>query len=560
MPNLIRPPDKKDSTAFLRMLYLRTEQRLVAEINRKRQAGYVDYAEVAALNRVQQILRDMVDECWAYVPKMVETIFYRSEAAANGYRNAAGLTITQRDIVDQLSNNLLGDIIEAADTAQKHIENVFRIGRLEEGRLREKSLKVVAQQQAMGSGTGKAAKELGRKLQEHDITAFVDKAGRKWSLQDYCNMVTRTTARQAEVSAILTADPDHDLYKIVKIGSTCPICAALEGRVYSRSGINPDYPALARAFGKIDPKGSDDLSNTYLNIHPNCLHSLVKYTTMGKTEKQIQRDKDFSSFEKNPATLDPRTKKQIAAYREKERNRQKLLRDIKQHKEYRAALGSEVPKDFARFQEHKQLGDERFKAWRKKYLVSRESISEVGEKLRLKLPDEIMSINGMTEDKRVEIEKTITTIQKKYNAQIGQVGIERFGKKESGTIMLAGPYESEDGTWKMALVINKNIDYNRIEERIAEQYQKGYFASKTLSDVVAHEMAHILTFQNCRTEKEYSMLREQVRKLYTKGVSGYADRTQDGAEMLAEAFVRIRNGEKVPLRVKMAVKKYVTRR
>ena len=123
-------------------------------------------------------------------------------------------------------------------------------------------------------------------LQVNGVTAFIDKAGRKWNLQDYCNMATRATARQAEVAAILTADPEYDLYKIVKIGSTCPVCAPLEGRVYSRSGTNPDYPSLARAFGKIDPAGGDDLSNTYLNIHPNCLHSLVKYTTMKRTRLQ----------------------------------------------------------------------------------------------------------------------------------------------------------------------------------------------------------------------------------------------------------------------------------
>ena len=75
-------------------------------------------------------------------------------------------------------------------------------------------------------------------LQQEGITAFVDKAGREVVLQDYCNMATRTTVRQAEVAAILTADPDHDLYKIVKIGTTCPICAPLEGRVYSRSGTD----------------------------------------------------------------------------------------------------------------------------------------------------------------------------------------------------------------------------------------------------------------------------------------------------------------------------------
>ena len=380
MPKLIRPPDKNDATAFLRMLFLRTEQRLLAEIRRKRSQGYVDYAGVAALKRTRQILQDMVDESWAYVPTMIETIFYRSEAAANGYANAAGLTATQISVVEQLSNNLLGDIVEAAETAQKNIETVFQVARQEEGALRKAALQAVAEQEAAGEGARKAAASMARELQQEGVTAFVDKAGRHWSLQDYCNMATRTTARQAEVSAILTADPEHDLYKIVKIGSTCPICAPLEGRVYSRSGTNPDYPPLAKAFGKIDTDGGDDLTNTYLNIHPNCLHSIVKYTTMGKTEKQIQGDKDFSSFEKNPVTVDPRTRKQREAYQEKVRNRQRLLRDHRQHQEYRRILGDEVPKDFEKFQELKYNKGDDFEVLRQQALYKKKSAAFV-EKL-----------------------------------------------------------------------------------------------------------------------------------------------------------------------------------
>ena len=136
MPNLIRPPDDKDRAAFLRMLFLRTEQRLLAEIRRKRAQGYVEYAEVAALKRTQKILQDMVDESWDYVPAMIEKVFYHSDAAARGYANAAGLTITQTSVVEQLANNLLGDIIEAAETAQKSIEEGFQVGRREAGSLR----------------------------------------------------------------------------------------------------------------------------------------------------------------------------------------------------------------------------------------------------------------------------------------------------------------------------------------------------------------------------------------------------------------------------------------
>ena len=380
MARLIRPPKSADVTAFMRMLFLRTEQELISEIKRKRKNELIDYAEVASLERVQRILQGMVDESWSYVPTMIETIFYHSEKHANGYRNARVLTSTQTAVAQQLSNNLLGEIMEASDTAYKNVKDMYAIARLEKDTFRETTLKEVLSQQAAGSSWTKASAKMVRELENQGVTAFVDKAGRKWSLQSYGNMAVRTTARQAQVAAMLTAD-DYDLWQIVKIGSTCPVCAALEGRVYSKSGTDPNYPPLSIAFGKIDPAGGDDLTNTYMNIHPNCLHSFVKYTTIGKTEKQIQKDKDFSDPEKNPLSRDPRTKKQIEAYQKKERERQRYLRDKKQHKEYRMVLGDEVPKDFAKFQEMKYNNPEKFEKFHQE-LLKRKKADEFIEKIR----------------------------------------------------------------------------------------------------------------------------------------------------------------------------------
>lgn len=387
MIKLIRPPDTADVTAFLRMLFLRTEQGLINEITRKRNRGLVDYAEVAALERVQRILQGMVDESWDYVPKMVERIFYQSGKDVSGYQNARVLTASQTAIVQQLSNNLLGEITEASETAFESVKTLYTIARLETDPFREMALQQVLRKEAAGGSWKKGSAELIREMQNKGITAFVDKAGRQWSLQAYGNMAVRTTARQAQVAALLTAD-DYDLWQIVKIGSTCPVCAALEGRVYSKSGQNKEYPPLSLAFGKIDKSGPDDLTNTYLNIHPNCLHSLIKYTTIGKTEKQIQRDKDFSNPGKNPITRDPRTKKQVAAYQEKVRNRQRLIRDKRQHREYRAALGNDVPKDFAKFREMKYNNPEKFeyakglKKYLEQYPISDKRFYDAGNKLK----------------------------------------------------------------------------------------------------------------------------------------------------------------------------------
>ena len=355
----------------MRRIYAKAEQDIITEITRKRALEYVDYAEVASLERVQAILTDMQEQAGEYIPQYIEKIFYSAtEKDASGYKNARALTSTQTNIEQQLVNNLMGSLMEASAVAFETAKRELTIGRLIEGEIREAQLTSVLNQKAAGLSWRSASKNMKIDLQQKGITSFVDKAGREWSLTDYCDMCSRTVARQAEVAAALTAD-DWDLWQISSIGSTCKLCATYEGRVYSKSGLNPDYPPLSAAFGKIDVSGGNDLANTYLNIHPNCLHSLMKYTTMGKTGEQIQRDKDFSSFEKRPETADYRSKKQRDAYRQKEANRAKLLSDRNQWQRYQTALGKDIP-GFEAFRKNKINNTPKYQEWESKYRSFRE--------------------------------------------------------------------------------------------------------------------------------------------------------------------------------------------
>lgn len=330
---------------------MRAEQDILNEILRKNAQGYVDYAETAAMERVQAILQGLIDDSWEYVPKVVNKPF-EANLSRTGYSNAKALMSTQTIVVEQLIQNLMGEIIDSTNVAFNSAQNLYQIARLGNDIYRQTAIASTMYTEALGKGAFYSGQTMEAAIRNHGITGFVDARGRQWSLTDYCSMATRTTAHQAEVSAVLTRD-DHDLYQIVKIGSTCPICAPLEGRVYSKSGLNPNYPPLSLAFGKIDPNGGDDLSNTFLTIHPQCLHSLVRYTEAGKTDKQIQKMRDFSNPETNPLDVDPRSKKQIEAYQTKERNRAQLRNDIKQMHDYRGVLGSQVPKDITRFRKLK---------------------------------------------------------------------------------------------------------------------------------------------------------------------------------------------------------------
>lgn len=376
MPGLKRAPDEKEQEKLIQV-FLKAETDIINEIGRLRSLGLVDYHAVAALERVQAILRKMENDAWEYVPRMIEKEFYVRVPEARkmeepvekhraGYQNALALTGEQMDVVQRLVMNLMGEITDASMTVMATLQSAL-IGRVEPDVYRRVGLEQVAAQAAAGKGANKAVPQFVQQLVREGVTAFVDKAGRNWSLHTYCSMVSRTTRRQAEVLAVLTADPEQDLYKISSHGTTCALCAPYEGRVYSRSGNDPDFPPLAEAFGKVDVNGPDSLANSWLNIHPNCLHVLLPWTPAGRSEEEIQRIKDFSNPKKNPFAKDPRTEKQIKAYRRKEEGRAKWLADYRQWERYRMALGDKVPKTFQTFQKHKLAGDNKYKNWEKLY-------------------------------------------------------------------------------------------------------------------------------------------------------------------------------------------------
>jgi hypothetical protein len=380
-PQKIIPPSGNVALEFMKRLFFQTEQRLIAEITRKRNQGFVDYSEKASLRRVQKIIAEMVDESEQYVPQMLTYPFLTGKGPFKGYTSAEEIIqrtdAETRRIIEQLTDNLLGEITEAAGTVYQSSSDLIAaqnalkaaekgaayIGRQSPDIFRKSVLTGITATATTGAGPLTSVEAITNYLEREGLPAFVDRAGHKWSLRDYGNMATRTTFRQAQTAAELTKD-DHDLYEVLRHPAPCRVCAIYSGRVYSKSGTNPNYPSLAQAFGKVDPAGPDVLSNTYLNIHPNCLCVLTRYTEKGKTDEQIQRMRDKSSFEKNPPKGDPRTKKEIEAYRQKEKNRRILRDEIKEWEKMREALGDKVPATFATFQKHKRLNDDKYKAWR----------------------------------------------------------------------------------------------------------------------------------------------------------------------------------------------------
>lgn len=176
--------------------------------------------------------------------------------------------------------------------------------------------------------------------------------------------------------------------------------------------------------------------------------------------------------------------------------------------------------------------------------------------MKLSMPDDVLKIRGMTLEGKKEIEKAIKKLQKEYKIDLNEIELAKLGK---GTIFSVGPYVAENGMLKFNLVINKDIDYNKIKGKMEERYAKRIFAGKSIEDYIAHEMAHIMTYQDCKNEREYRTKKAIIDKQFIKGLSKYSDRCENGEETIAEAFVRYRNGEKIPLNAEILVRSYIER-
>lgn len=152
---------------------------------------------------------------------------------------------------------------------------------------------------------------------------------------------------------------------------------------------------------------------------------------------------------------------------------------------------------------------------------------------------------AIPDDIKNEIVSSIEKIQREYDVKIDKFSLEDISR-EYGKVPFQFYPINENGKFKSKFLINEGFNWemnlDKMNERIYNRnYKKGVLASQNINDLIAHEMAHFMSFQSCESYNDFLLRERQLRSLYISGVSGYSDALEDGAETIAEGFVRIRN-------------------
>ena len=124
------------------------------------------------------------------------------------------------------------------------------------------------------------------------IPALVDKAGRRWSVEGYSQVVLRSTETQVTKAVQNQAFDEFDI-DLVEVSSHLgarPLCAPYQGRVFSRSGKSSKYPPLS-STSMGEPAG-------LLGI--NCGHYLTAYNeAAGKTFDRYTTKENNEAYAKS---------------------------------------------------------------------------------------------------------------------------------------------------------------------------------------------------------------------------------------------------------------------
>ena len=386
---------------------------------------------------------------------------------------------------------------------------------------------------ASGAGTYEKAVDMAaRDFLRAGINCIEYSNGARHTIQDYVSMVMATTGKRAYLAGEgeMRKRWGESLVIMNKRGNPCPLCAPFVGKVLVDdvwSGGKPDgiHLLMSTAIAK----------GLY---HPRC------------------KDGHTTYFEGISDKGEP--------YTESERRELIEQYNAEQKRNYAKNLAEKFGRIemYSLDEGNKKVYAARAEKWAE---IAGESVDKSGGSgiiKNIELPAEIETIRSMSVETRKAVSDAIERIQGEYNVKLDSVITMDLGE-EFGRVPFQYRYFIENGELNHTLVINSGYYFNdshkAFQERILRNYNNRVLASKSVEDLIAHEMAHIMTFQSATTEGAWLLENKKLSKHCIPGVSAYADASGDGAETIAEAFVRMRNGETIPPKARDLVFEYVER-
>lgn len=331
--------------------YRKRELEIIETIVKTKATGGATEYQIRLLEKIQEILRSLTVYSVDFSRNTTEKEYEKGVSDSYKGMLAVGLTAFT---FDELSTQHGRAILRKATQISEQFRQAnFFVGRQIEDQLRKASLDALTK----GGGTKVIKQNMIDNMVKSGINGITTIDGRTINLSAYAEMTAKTLPVQAYNDGMINNMVLSGNYyvKMSSHATSCPVCSPLQGRVYSINGTDPRFPALDVAF-----------SGGYSSVHPNCKHQLSPYNP--ETSNTLGKDIAFSnrSFD-----IDPRSKKQIVAYDNRQKRNQKINFARQQFERYRLEIPEDTPKTFNSFWRNKESNSIKYQKLESKYRSNR---------------------------------------------------------------------------------------------------------------------------------------------------------------------------------------------
>ncbi len=338
--------------------YTTAQQSLLNTISTKKAKGNVIAYQQDLLKQVDIEIRKLNLYAISWANGNLPTEYRNGVDNVNRFLEGIGQPTQNYNQFAQLHNRAVSVLVQNATDDLINANNF--VGRKYKDNIRQSTIDAITQKIATGANIRDTRNDIMNRLISTNADGVRTRNGRLINLRSYAETVARSTTREATNTATLNhlSAGGRDLVKMSSHNSPCKVCAPLEGRVYSISGKNKEYPPLSKAY-----------SGTHANIHPNCRHVLVPY--IESLAEDPTKDKEFSN---KPFDTDPRSQADIDNYNNSQKYKADLNRDRKQWQRYKMVMPNETPKTLSGFRTSKKSNSENFKKLQSNYRSVRRGV------------------------------------------------------------------------------------------------------------------------------------------------------------------------------------------
>ena len=218
------------------------------------------------INRINSLSNTLKKTSKPKVNELVKNAYntgYSNANSALGHEGDISYTDSQQATLDKLMNDTYNDLLVATNYMSESAKKFVRM----------KTSEVMQLQQALRQGNKSLAYALARKLEEgrlgrdayrYGFTGIIDKAGRRWNLKTYSEVVIRTKMQQAHIYG--TAQQGQELgchLFIISSHNAIDACAKWEGKIISVGEEVEGYPSY------------EDIASSMECFHPYCRHHIT---------------------------------------------------------------------------------------------------------------------------------------------------------------------------------------------------------------------------------------------------------------------------------------------